>query len=199
MTELTLALALVLFLFPLAYSPGPGNLFFAANGARFGVRATLPAFLGYHLATWLVTLAIGLGLIGTLAAAPALARALQLAGAVYVGWLALRFLQAGALEGAGDPRPASLWDGALLVVLNPKAYVIIVLMFTQFAPLTADVPGATLLITSVFTLNNFVAFMVWTLAGDVLGRWFRTDTSARALNFGFGLLLIGVALWLLAT
>jgi len=36
-------LALILFLFPLAFSPGPGNMFFAANGARFGFLNTLSA------------------------------------------------------------------------------------------------------------------------------------------------------------
>jgi len=68
--------ALLLFLVPLAYSPGPGNLFFAANGARFGLRATLPALAGYHLLTWIVTCAIGLGLIRVLEAAPKLMAAL---------------------------------------------------------------------------------------------------------------------------
>jgi len=61
---LTTTLSLLLFLFPLAYSPGPGNLFFAANGARFGFRATIPASPGYHTATWLVTAAIGFGFLG---------------------------------------------------------------------------------------------------------------------------------------
>ncbi len=32
---------LLAFLFPLAYRPDPGNMFFAATSARFGVRATL--------------------------------------------------------------------------------------------------------------------------------------------------------------
>ena len=54
-------ITLVLFLFPLAYSPGPGNMFFAANGARFGFRPTISANVGYHIATWVVTFAIGLG------------------------------------------------------------------------------------------------------------------------------------------
>jgi len=36
-----IAIALLVFLFPLAYSPGPGNIFFATNGARFGFRSTL--------------------------------------------------------------------------------------------------------------------------------------------------------------
>ena len=59
MIEITIAL--IIFLFPLAYSPGPGNMFFAANGARFGFAATVPSNIGYHIATWLVTVVIGLG------------------------------------------------------------------------------------------------------------------------------------------
>ena len=38
--------SLVAFLLPLAYSSDPGNMFLAANGARFGFRPTVPANLG---------------------------------------------------------------------------------------------------------------------------------------------------------
>ena len=65
--------SLIVFLIPLAYSPGPGNLFFAAAGARFGLGATLPALAGYHVATWVVTLAAGLGLAAAVGAAQAAA------------------------------------------------------------------------------------------------------------------------------
>ena len=54
-------LALLFFLFPLAFSPGPGNMFFAANGARFGFLNTLSANFGYHLATIIITFLIGFG------------------------------------------------------------------------------------------------------------------------------------------
>ena len=70
-------LALLVFLFPLAYSPGPGNMFFAANGARFGLRATIPASIGYHLATWIVTAAIGFGFMATLERLPGLFMAIK--------------------------------------------------------------------------------------------------------------------------
>jgi threonine/homoserine/homoserine lactone efflux protein len=82
MIELTTAL--VLFLFPLAYSPGPGNLFFAANGARFGLRSTIPASTGYHIATWLVTLAIGLGLAAVIHKYPAVFTTIKVLGSLYV-------------------------------------------------------------------------------------------------------------------
>jgi len=192
------AIALFLFLLPLAYSPGPGNLFFAANGARFGVRATVPASLGYHVATWLVTAAIGFGALRALDAAPALFDLLRLAGALYVFWIAVGLLRAGRRDTGREAQPAQFRDGVMLLLLNPKAYVIIALMFTQFL----DVPGSdrtvlVLGITTLFTLNNLVAFTVWTMMGAQLGALFARAGSARAMNIGFGLMLGAVAVWML--
>ena len=191
------ALALVLFLLPLAYSPGPGNLFFAALGARFGLRGALPALAGYHLATLAVTLVLGLGFAGVAGISPRLFDLMRGAGTAYVFWLALGFLRAGRATANTAPRPARARDGAVLLLLNPKAYVIILLMFTQF--LTGPGGGVAPVagIALVFTLNNLLAFVLWTLAGDLLLRRFRTGRGQRALNLGFGALLAGVALWML--
>jgi threonine/homoserine/homoserine lactone efflux protein len=191
-------IALVVFLFPLAYSPGPGNMFFAAIGARFGARASIPASAGYHAATWVVTFAVGFGFMQVLAAYPAIFVIMKWAGATYMLWLAWLFLRAGTTEGAVEARPARFIDGAVLLVLNPKAYVIIALMFTQFLSPDADNDIRLLLvITTVFTLNNLLAFSVWTMLGDGLGRLFRSDRDARRLNIAFGVTLILVAVWML--
>lgn len=191
-------LALLLFLLPLAYSPGPGNMVFAANGARFGVRATLPATLGYHAATWIVTAGIGIGLFGLVGGAPGVMRAMQVAGAAYVLWLAVSIARAGALAESAAARPMGVWGGVVLLALNPKAYLIIALMFTQFLPAGAeDRLAAVIWIATVFTMNNLLAFTAWTLAGDRLARLFRVDRSARLLNIGFGGVLAAVAVWML--
>ncbi|SHI45303.1 Threonine/homoserine/homoserine lactone efflux protein [Palleronia salina] len=192
------AFALILFLAPLAYSPGPGNLFFAANGARFGLRATLPANAGYHLATWIVTAAIGMGFLAATARHPQIFAALKTAGAAYVLWLAWRLARAGRHDSDRAARPAGFVDGAVLLLLNPKAYVIIALMFTQF--LGTDATGTlapVLLIATVFTLNNLLAFLAWTWAGDALAARFADEQDAARLNTGFAVLLAGVALWML--
>ncbi|MGB3147497.1 MAG: LysE family translocator [Paracoccaceae bacterium] len=195
MTELTLAL--ILFLFPLAYSPGPGNMFFAAAGARFGLVATMPASAGYHVATWVMTLVIGLGFAAAAQAAPATYGALRWAGVGYVLWLAWGFLRAGATGSPVGARPAGFGTGAILLLLNPKAYVIIALMFSQFLTV-AEGPATVVWITTVFTLNNLLAFTLWTLIGDRLAAQFRSERSARRLNTVFGVLLAGVALWMAA-
>ena len=191
-------IALILFLVPLAYSPGPGNMVFAANGARFGLRATLPASFGYHAATWIVTVGIGVGLFGLVSGHPGVMRAMQVAGAAYILWLASCVARAGVLADTAPARPMGLWGGAVLLALNPKAYLIIALMFTQFLPAGAgDRIAAVIWIATVFTLNNLAAFTVWTLAGDGMARLFGLQRSARALNLGFGAMLAGVAVWML--
>ncbi len=189
-------LALLLFLFPLAYSPGPGNMFFAANGARFGFRATLWANFGYHIATFIVALAIGLGFAVAMAQFAQMFVALKVVGAVYVLWLAWKMLRSDTLKGAETAQVAGFIDGVILLLLNPKAYVIIALMFTQFLNGT-DGTGAVLLITGIFTLNNLVAFTLWSALGDVISQRFRGDTSARRLNLLFSIILASVAIWML--
>jgi threonine/homoserine/homoserine lactone efflux protein len=145
-----------------------------------------------------VTFAIGYGFMQVLAAYPAIFIVMNIAGSAFMLWLAWVFLRAGASSDAVEARPATFTDGAVLLILNPKAYVIIALMFTQFLPPDAGNHLALLMIiTTVFTLNNLVAFTLWTLLGDGMARLFRTERQARLLNTGFGLTLIGVAVWML--
>lgn len=189
-------LTLLVFLFPLAYSPGPGNMFFAANGARFGFQATLGATAGYHIATFVLTVPIGLGFAVVFSELPELFLVLKVLGALYVLSLAWKLFRAGEANGEHQAVPANFIDGAALLVLNPKAYIIIMLMFSQFLEETSTF-GAVVVITVVFTLNNLVAFTLWTLIGDRLARLFRTKEKARYLNTLFGGLLGIVGLWML--
>ncbi len=195
---------LLVFLFPLAYSPGPGNTFFAAIGAARGPRAAVPALVGYHVATFLVTLLIGLGLGATLLEHPVLTTALSAAGSVYVLWLAFGFLKT-ARDTADRDTPATpdgrpgigFRAGALVLLLNPKAYSIIAAMFTQalHPPENGDAP-AILLVTLVFTVNNLVAFLVWTFGGRTLTTLFRSPRSRRWIDRLFAGTLVGVAIWM---
>jgi threonine/homoserine/homoserine lactone efflux protein len=195
MIELTTAL--VLFLFPLAYSPGPGNLFFAANGARFGLRSTIPASTGYHIATWLVTLAIGLGLAAVIHKYPEAFTTIKVLGSLYVLWLAWKLLRSGMIKSDQEPTSANFWGGVILLILNPKAYFIIAAMFARFLnPESSDQLVLVLLITTIFTLNNLLAFTSWTILGDRFARLFGDDSNAKVLNLAFGSLLAFVAVWM---
>ncbi len=194
--------ALIVFLFPLAYSPGPGNTFFAAIGATKGVRAAVPALAGYHIATVIVTVLIGFGLGVTLLTDPIVAKGLGVAGSVYVLWLAWTFIRsarakASPLDAAVRETRFGFWTGVLVLLLNPKAYYIIAVMFTQFLrPPANDDFLVVLAIAGVFTLNNLVAFLVWTVAGRGLSGLFRNERAKRWLDYLFAATLIAVAIWM---
>ncbi len=196
MSELTIQL--IVFLFPLAYSPGPGNMFFAANGARFGFCSTLSASLGYHLATWVVTMAIGSGFGWADESFPHLLTVVKYAGSAYVFYLAWLLFRAGVVVDDVEPRAAGFLDGALLLILNPKAYLIISLLFTQFLSRTNEHYFLLVcFISTVFTINNFIAFSIWTYLGDKLLAIFGGDRSASYMNAFFGIILACVAVWML--
>ncbi len=111
-------LALILFLAPLAYSPGPGNMVFAAMGARFGLRATLPANFSYHVATWLVTFGLGLGFSALIAKAPTLFEVIRWAGAIYVAFLFWTIVGDGLLARFRHRDHARLLNGAFAAILG---------------------------------------------------------------------------------
>ena len=185
---------LLIFLAPLAYSPGPGNMFFATLGAAGGLRGAVPALTGYHVATLLVTMAVGLGFGWVQAMGPGLARAMQWAGAAYVIWLAWQIAQAGPMtDGQATSGAAGFRAGAVLLLLNPKAWLILSLLFSQFPVATL---GQAALVTLIFTMNNLVAFVLWTIAGDALASVFRSQAGARRLNIVFAMALAGVAIWM---
>lgn len=69
-----------------------------------------------------------------------------------------------AATGIAEARKATAFDGAILLILNQKAYLIVVLMFSQFLPVLGARGAARVRwITTVFTVNNLVAFTIWML------------------------------------
>ncbi|MFN7225289.1 MAG: LysE family translocator [Paracoccaceae bacterium] len=125
---------------------------------------------------------------------PILFDLLRYGGAVYALWLALGFLRSGTTKDTSEARQATALNGAILLLISPKAYLITALMFTQFLPVSkANNPAPVIWITAVFTLNNLLAFTIWTFAGDLRMRRFRSASDARRINLAFGAMLASVA------
>ena len=84
----------------------------------------------------------------------------------------------------------------VLLIFNAKAYVIISLMFAMFLDTNQNIPKL-ILITLIFTINNFISFTLWTLFGDLIGAKFRNKKYSKILNNIFALLLFIVGIWML--
>ena len=55
----------------------------------------------------------------------------------------------------------------------------------------------TILISTIFTINNCMSFTLWTLFGDLLGAKFRNEKYSKILNKIFSLSLFLVGIWML--
>ncbi len=189
-------ISLLLFIFPLAWSPGPGNMYILANAARFGAKNTIPANLGYHLATFIILLLMGFG-IG-LVVNPEFLLIIKYAGAVFILYLAWKIANIDGLNVKNHTPHTGFWDGVILLLLNPKAYMIFAIILAQFINSPTENKIINIIwIASIFTLNNIFSFFVWAFLGEKIAHIFFMANKARYINYFFASILALVAIWLL--
>ena len=103
--------------------PGAGTLAILNATARRGVHAGLSAVVGTLVgdAVWMVGAALGLAAV--MQANPALFRALQWFGVVYLLWMAWGLLRSGRSESVSEAVAVSSWQyarqAALVSLTNP--------------------------------------------------------------------------------
>ena len=63
MNEADFLFALLVFIVPMCFTPGPNNLLCAAHGSQHGFRATIPMTLGMLVGWSSLGVAVGLGIV----------------------------------------------------------------------------------------------------------------------------------------
>ena len=125
--QIDVFVALVVFAFVMAFTPGPNNILLTASGVNFGFARTVPHLLGVDVGfvVMLAVFAAGLGLI--FAALPGLQLLLKIAGAAYMLWLAWKVASARPVAEGGTGnmlgKPMTFLQAAAFQWVNPKAVV----------------------------------------------------------------------------
>ncbi|QBB69679.1 LysE family translocator [Pseudolysobacter antarcticus] len=193
MIELKIWGLILSFAIPMILSPGPGNTILAAAGGKFGVRGTLPFWLGFESGNFLWCLVYGFGLSQIVKAHPFAYEVLKWGGTLYILYLAWCFFRSSAMAEQQELKPLSFFDGFASLSLNPKVHSMILVMFSQFLnpalPLVAQVTQMAL----VFVLVGFVCHFVWIYCGQVLFSRIKSQAAMRAQGIAFGICMILVA------
>ncbi|GAA5036369.1 LysE family translocator [Streptomyces siamensis] len=164
-------------------------------------RAGLASALGIVGGLLLHTALAVAGVAAVLTAVPALFRALQLLGGVYVLHLGVRTLRSSgrpreeaAEATAGGARP--LRQGFVTNALNPKAPITFLSLLPQFVPAGSPAMPRTLLLALIVVVLGLVWFPAVALLVDRLGRWLRAPRAARAVEAvtGTALTVLGLVL-----
>jgi len=181
--------ALILFAFASSITPGPNNIMLLAAGANFGLRRTVPHMLGISIGHGVMVALVGLGLLGLFEALPWLKRALMVASAAYLLWLAWKIANAAPPgEGSAKGRPFSFLQAAGFQWVNPKAWYMAIYAQTNF---TADTgPWGAVVVAVIFAAINLPSVTVWAAMGTQLRRWLDGPGRLRAFNITMALLLV---------
>ena len=162
-------------------TPGVDFVYITGSGLSGGPRIGMAAATGVCLGVGVHVLAAAGGVSALLLAYPAAYGAVRLAGAAWLGWLAVRAWRAGAAppqraEG-GRSAAQAIARGFLTNVLNPKTALFIFAFVPQFTdPATGPVWVQIVLLGAVFMVNS----LLFTLALGAGAGWLASGLSARA-------------------
>ncbi len=121
---MSLIFSMATFALVASITPGPVNIVALSAGARYGFRATLRHVAGATLGFVLLLVLMGLGLHEVLQRWPGLTRVVQLAGVAFLLYMAWKLaMDNGALGDRDEGRAPSMFHGALMQWLNPKAWL----------------------------------------------------------------------------
>lgn len=191
MVDLVGLLSLLTFVFAATASPGGATTLVAASGARFGYLRSVPLMAGICLGMGSLTAALSLGLGALLETVAALAVGLKVLGTAYLLYLAWVIGSQGAPSASkASDKPLGLVQGFALVWVNPKVWTLGMAASSAYLGLTSAPWGDAVLIAAAFVGVGTVSASLWCWLGAKLGQTLTSDTEWRAVNIGFGALLV---------
>ncbi|WP_093607565.1 LysE family translocator [Streptomyces indicus] len=192
--------------------PGPSVLFVIGRALAHGRRTAMATVLGNVVGSYLLVVAVALG-VGTLVErSVAVFVTVKLAGAAYLMYLGVQAYRhrkdmkasairaaAGKGERRGDLRTVA--DGVIVGVTNPKGIVFFAAVLPQFVDHSAGgLPGQMLILGLVPICIGLVTDTLWGLTASAARTWFaRSDRRLSMIGGAGGFAMIGLGVTVAAT
>lgn len=186
-----------------AIAPGPAVLYVMSLAVRGGVRGSVPGIAGLQLGGLLFFTAVGTGLAALLATMTTLFTVVRIAGALYLCWIGANLLfpirkktvgkeHRGVQAAEGISRMWAFWQGLLVQLTNPKAFLFATALLPQFLDVHRPMlPQVWLLFVVACVIDTTSMVTYATLTARGVGG-FRSSRAVLWLERVFGAALIGV-------
>jgi threonine/homoserine/homoserine lactone efflux protein len=178
---MSLIVSMAAFALAASITPGPVNIVALSAGAQYGFRASQRHVAGATLGFVLLLVLMGLGLHEVLTRWPFMTRVVQLAGVAFLLFMAWKLAtDDGQLNTKDSGRAPSMWYGALMQWLNPKAWLACVAGMGAFV---AD--GEARLVwqfAAVYLVICYLSVGCWVYAGTFLRGYLSNAKGMRAFN-----------------
>ena len=186
--------SLLVFVLLMVGTPGPANMLAMIGGARLGVGPCLGFIVGLTIGKVGVNVLFGVG-FGLLLAEQAIPLlALKLVSAAYLAWLAIQSWTPRATDGKDARKGLRFREGLIVHPLNPKAWVMSLLAWTQFAPDLGDFWQQMVVVCMTFATCQIFTHTAWCYLGSVIGK---AIPNSLMLTRSLVVLTVGVVVWAL--
>jgi len=154
-------------------TPGPANLIVMLAGVRQGLRQSIGFILGLIVGKIALNLFIGFGFGLVLAEAPVWQMLFSYVSAGYMIWLALKSWPASDAD-TSNAEPAQdhfrFRNGLFVHPLNPKAWVMCVMAWGNFAPGLGDFSVQLPVVILTFVICQLCLHSLWCWLGTIMGK-----------------------------
>ena len=186
-----LYLALLLFAFSAAITPGPNNVMLMSSGLNYGVRKSLPHLFGICLGFPVMVLLIGVGLGSVFEHFPVTHTIIQIFGILYLLYLAWIIATTKTHEiNTEKSKPFSFWQAALFQWINPKAWIMATGAIATYTTLNTNIYQQISIIAFIFLTTAIPSAITWLLFGANLKRFLQSPKHQKYFNILMALLLV---------
>jgi len=190
--SLEIYLALILFAFSAAITPGPNNVMLMSSGLNYGVRKSLPHLFGICLGFPIMVLLVGVGLGNLFERFPITHTLIQIFGILYLLYLAWMIATTKTHEIHGkNSTPFSFWQAALFQWVNPKAWIMATGAIATYTSLSTNIYQQIGIIALIFLITAFPSAATWLFFGAHLKRFLQSPAHQKIFNMVMALLLVG--------
>ncbi|MEV3992530.1 LysE family translocator [Streptomyces sp. NPDC049837] len=191
--------------------PGPSVLFVIGRALAHGRRTAMATVLGNVLGSYVLVVAVALGIGAAVERSVAVFMAVKLAGAAYLVFLGVQaFRHRKDMKAAllNTPPPATsrgdlrtLLDGVVVGVTNPKGIVFFAAVLPQFVDHAAGQVAVQMLLLGLVPICiGLVTDTLWGLGAAAARGWFaRSDRRLSMVGGAGGFAMIGLGVTVAAT
>ncbi len=183
-------IALLMFAIANTLTPGPNNLMLLSSSMNFGVKKTLPHYLGICIGCPAMILIVALGLGAIFMEYSWIQSILKVLGSIYMLYLAWQILTSHNKTNASQTRkPVSFLQALLFQWINPKAWLMAVGTVSIFT-LSNNYLTNALIIGVVYFIMCIPCTGAWLLGGKLLQRILKKDSHRIWFNIVMALGLV---------
>jgi threonine/homoserine/homoserine lactone efflux protein len=188
--------ALLIFVSVLVGTPGPANMVMMSAGLNYGYRRSVPFLVGIIAGKLALNIALGVGFYDLIQRYPLLLDVLKYVSGSYMLWLSYRMARTPINTDVADlQKPPGPLEGLIVHPLNPKAYAMITIAWTDYGPDYDTDLTRILVIGGCFLLVQIIAHSLWCIAGVHLTRMISNDKTKHKVQIALAIITALVVLY----